>query len=141
MNGPSETFMGSIDLCPPPDEQTYPNIGSRLDAASLSWAWYNEAWNAVKPWAMKKATGAGDGSVVVDTPEHYLPHHNPFQYYPSRLRQRRGGPHARRRPIFSDDVKTGKPPIRVCFIKATGARDEHPANSAPRLGRGVGDRP
>src|SRR5262249_33729575 len=83
VNGPTETFMGPIDLAPPPEEQTYPNIGDRLAAASLSWARYNEAWNTVKPGAMKNAFGAGDGSVAVDTPEHYLPHHNPFQYYPS----------------------------------------------------------
>ncbi|HTZ38034.1 MAG TPA: alkaline phosphatase family protein [Stellaceae bacterium] len=132
VNGPSETFMGSIDLSPPPDEQTYPNIGDRLNAASLSWAWYNEAWNAVKPWAMKKATGAGDGSVVVDTPEHYLPHHNPFQYFPSWFANVGAG-HMRDATDFFDDVKAGKLPA-VSFLKATGGRDEHPANSAPRWG-------
>jgi len=26
INGPTETFMGSLDLAPSPDEQTYPNI-------------------------------------------------------------------------------------------------------------------
>ena len=83
MNGPTEVFMGPLDLSPPPDEQTYPNIGDRLDAASLGWAWYNEGWNAVKPWALKNAFGPGDGSVVVDTPALYVSHHNPFQYYPS----------------------------------------------------------
>src|ERR1700721_4534025 len=34
---------------------------------------------------------------------------------------------------FFEDVKSGKLP-NVSFIKATGARDEHPANSAPRWG-------
>ena len=132
VNGPTETFMGSLDLSPPPEEQTYPNIGDRLNAASLSWAWYNEAWNAVKPWAMKNAYGAGDGSVVVDTPEHYLPHHNPFQYYPSWFSNVEAG-HIRDATDFFEDMKSGKLP-NVSFIKATGARDEHPANSAPRWG-------
>ncbi len=132
MNGPTETFMGSIDLCPPPEEQTYPNIGDRLAAAALPWAWYNEAWNAVKPWALKRATGSGDGSVVVDTPEHYLPHHNPFQYYPGWFANVKAG-HIRDSTDFLDDVKTGRLP-RVSFIKATGGRDEHPADSAPRWG-------
>jgi phospholipase C len=132
VNGPTETFMGSLDLAPPPEEQTYPNIGDGLNAASLSWAWYNEAWNAVKPWAMKTAFGAGDGSIVVDNPEHYLPHHNPFQYYPTWFNNVQAG-HIRDATDFFDDLKTGKLPS-VSFIKATGARDEHPANSAPRWG-------
>ena len=132
VNGPTETFMGSIDLCPPPAEQTYPNIGDRLDAASLSWAWYNEGWNAVKPWASKTAFGAGDGSVVVDTPALYLPHHNPFQYLPSWFANVQAG-HMRDSTDFLEDLKTGRLPS-VCFLKATGGRDEHPANSAPRWG-------
>jgi phospholipase C len=132
VNGPTETFMGSIDLCPPPEEQTYPNIGDRLDAASLSWAWYNEAWNQVKPWATKTAFGAGDGSVVVDTPEFYLPHHNPFQYFPSWFRNVEAG-HMRDSSDFLEDLKSARLPS-VAFIKATGARDEHPADSAPRWG-------
>lgn len=132
VNGPTETFMGSLDLSPPPDEQTYPNIGDRLTAASLSWAWYNEAWNAVKPWAMKNAFGVGDGSVVVDNPENYLSHHNPFQYYPSWFSNVQAG-RIRDATDFLDDAASGKLP-NVSFIKATGARDEHPANSAPRWG-------
>ena len=132
VNGPTEVFMGSIDLSPPPAEQTYPNIGDRLDGASLPWAWYNEGWNAVKPWAMKTAFGAGDGSVVVDTPALYLPHHNPFQYLPSWFSNVKAG-HMRDSEDFLDDLKTGRLP-RVSFLKATGGRDEHPANSAPRWG-------
>jgi len=132
VNGPTETFMGSIDLCPPPAEQTYPNIGDRLDAASLSWAWYNEGWNAVKPWASKTAFGAGDGSVVVDTPAPYLPHHNPFQYLPSWFANVQAG-HMRDSTDFLEDLKTGRLPS-MCFLKATGGRDEHPANSTPRWG-------
>ncbi|MGH7013042.1 MAG: alkaline phosphatase family protein [Stellaceae bacterium] len=132
VNGPTETFMGSINLSPPPDEQTYPNIGDRLDAASLSWVWYNEGWNAVKPWAMKTAFDPGDGSVVVDTADLYLPHHNPFQYFPTWFRNVRNG-HFRDSTDFFEDVKSGRLP-RVSFLKATGGRDEHPANSAPRWG-------
>ena len=132
VNGPTETYMGSIANCPPPDEQTYPNIGDLLNEAGLSWAWYNEAWNDVKPWALKTAFGSGDGSVVVDNPEHYLSHHNPFQYYPSWFANVKAG-HIRDSSDFLDDLKTGKLPA-VSFIKATGAHDEHPANSAPRWG-------
>jgi phospholipase C len=132
VNGPTETFAGSLDLSPPPEEQSYPHIGERLDAISLSWAWYNEAWNTVKPWAMKTAFGAGDGSVVVDTPEHYLPHHNPFQYFPSWFDNVKAG-RMRDSADFLEDLRAGKLP-NLCFVKATGVHDEHPANSAPRWG-------
>ncbi|MFI4948515.1 MAG: phospholipase C [Alphaproteobacteria bacterium] len=132
VNGPTEVFMGPIDMCPPPEEQTYPHIGGRLDAAGLSWAWYNEGWNAVKPWALKSAFGPGDGSIVVDTPAMYLPHHNPFQYFPSWFANVKAG-HMRDSEDFLEDAKTGKLPS-VSFVKATGEHDEHPANSAPRWG-------
>jgi phospholipase C len=132
INGPTETFMGLFDLAPPPEEQTYPSIGDRLDAASLPWAWYNEGWNAVKPWALKTAFDAGDGSVVVDSPEGYQPIHNPFQYFPTWSANVKAG---RMRDItdFFEDARTGKLP-RVSFLKGTGSSDEHPAYSAPRWG-------
>ncbi len=132
VNGPTETFMGSIELCPPPEQQSFPNIGDRLDAAGLDWAWYNEGWNAVKPWALKTAFGAGDGSVVVDTPEIYLPHHNPFQYFPSWFDNVRAG-RMRDSDDFLEDVAADRLPS-VSFLKATGSRDEHPANSAAEWG-------
>lgn len=132
INGPTETFLGPIDLAPPVDEQTYPSIGDRLDKATLSWAWYNEGWNEVKPWALKTAFGAGDGSVVVDSPEGYLPHHNPFQYFQSWQQNVRAG-HIRDVTDFLEDLKSGKLPA-VSFIKPAGMNDEHPANSAPRWG-------
>jgi phospholipase C len=132
INGPTETFMGLLDLAPPPEEQTYPSIADRLDAASLPWAWYNEGWNTVKPWALKTAFDAGDGSIVVDSPEEYLPHHNPFQYFPTWSANVKAG---RMRDItdFFEDARTGKLPA-VSFLKATGSTDEHPQNSAPRWG-------
>ena len=34
---------------------------------------------------------------------------------------------------FLEDLQTRRLPS-VCFLKATGGRDEHPANSAPRWG-------
>jgi phospholipase C len=132
VNGPTETYMGLIDQSPPPDQQNFPNIGTRLDAAGASWAWYNEAWNGVKPWALKTAFGPGDGSVVVDTPENYVPHHNPFQYFPSWFDNVRRG-HVRDSDDFLSDLHTGPLP-QVCFLKATGSHDEHPADSAPRWG-------
>jgi phospholipase C len=132
VNGPTETFLGPIDLCPPPHEQTHAHIGSRLDAAGTSWAWYAEGWQQVKPWALKTAHGPGDGSVVVDTTESYLPHHNPFQYFPTWFDHVRHG-RMRDSDDFLEDLRGRRLP-QVCFLKATGSHDEHPANSAPRWG-------
>jgi phospholipase C len=150
INGPTEAIAGWIDkfpIVPPPDEQTYPNIGDRLAAAGSSWAWYNQGWNAVKPWATKTAFGAGDGSAVVDTWAMYIPHHNPFQYFPSWFDNVKAG-RMRDAEDFFADAKAGRLPA-VSFIKAAGVDDEHPANSAPRPGeqwvmrllKAIGDSP
>jgi phospholipase C len=147
VNGPTEISRKQLRLAPPPEQQTYANVGDALIAAGADWAWYNEDWNAVKPWALKTAFGPGDGSAVVDTIDMYVPHHNPFQYFPSWAENCRAG---RMRDVedFFADVKTGKLPD-VSFLKATGAHDEHPADSAPQWGeqwvmrilRAIGDSP
>lgn len=133
VNGPTEAFWADyLKLAPPPEEQTYPNIGDRLAAAGLTWAWYNEDWNRVKDWSLKTAFGPGDGSAVIDSVDMYLPHHNPFQYYPSWNANVKAG-RMRDSEDFFADVKAGNLPS-VSFIKATGAHDEHPADSAPQWG-------
>ena len=128
--------MGSIDLSPPPEEQTYPKIGDRLDAASLSWAWYNEGWNAVKPWALKTAFDAGDGSVVVDTPEGLSATSQSIPVLPQLVAECEAG-RMRDSTDFLEDLNTGRLPS-VCFLKATGGRDEHPAELCAALGRAMG---
>lgn len=133
LNGPTEANLSKLKMAPPPQEQTYPSIGDRLNAQAISWAWYNENWNSVKPWALKTAFGPGDGSAVIDTPDLYVPHHNPFQYYPSWDDNVRTG-HMRDATDFFEDLKSRKLP-QVSFIKATGIHDEHPADSAPLWGQ------
>ena len=81
---------------------------------------------------MKTAFGPGDGSIVVDTPEMYVPHHNPFQYFPSWFDNVRAG-RIRDRDDFLEDVRADRLP-EVSFLKATGSHDEHPADSSPRSG-------
>ncbi len=130
--GPTGASIEDLKRSPPPQEQKYPNIGDRLTDAGLSWAWYNEGWNAVKPWALKTAFGRGSGSAVIDTSTLYVPHHNPFQYYPSWFDNVRAG-HIRDSEDFLADARSGRLP-HVSFIKATGTHDEHPADSAPRWG-------
>jgi phospholipase C len=132
LQGPTETSYSALKIAPPVEEQNYPNVGDTMTAAGISWAWYNENWNSVKPWALKTAFGAGDGSAVIDTPNLYVPHHNPFQYYPSWNDNVRAG-RMRDAEDFAQDLKSGKLP-QVSFIKATAIHDEHPAESAPQWG-------
>jgi phospholipase C len=124
--------MRALKLSPPPAEQTYPNIGDRLSAAHVSWAWYNENWELVKPWALKTAFGPGDGSAIVDSGRLYEAHHNPFQYYARWPQYVRGG-HIRSTNDFHADAKAGTLP-GVSFLKAAAGRTEHPADSAPVWG-------
>jgi phospholipase C len=132
LNGPTEVGESHLKIAPPPEQQIYPSIGERLNATNISWAWYNENWNSVKPWGLKTAFGPGDGSAVIETPNLYVPHHNPFQYYPSWQANVRAG-HIRDAEDFSEDLRSGNLP-QVSFIKATGIHDEHPADSAPSWG-------
>jgi len=132
LNGPTEVGESRLKIAPPPEQQTYPSIGDRLNTANISWAWYNENWNAMKPWALKTAFGPGDGSAVIDTLNLYVPHHNPFQYYPSWQANVHAG-HMRDTEDFKEDLRSGHLP-QVSFIKATGIHDEHPAQSAPSWG-------
>jgi phospholipase C len=122
----------ALRLSPPPEYQTYPNIGDRLTDGHVDWAWYNENWNLVKPWALKTAFGPGDGSAVIDSGRIYEAHHNPFQYYarwPEYVKQG----HIRDSDDFLQDASTGKLP-GVSFLKATAAHTEHPADCAPVFG-------
>ncbi len=122
----------ALRLSPPPEYQTYPNIGDRLNEAHIDWAWYNENWQLVKPWALKSAFGPGDGSAIVDTGHIYEAHHNPFQYYARWAEYVRSG-HIRSSDDFLTDAQSGKLP-GVSFLKAASAHDEHPADCAPAYG-------
>jgi phospholipase C len=119
-------------ICPPPAAQTYPNIGDRLNSAQVDWAWYNENWNLVKPWALKNAFGTGDGSGVIDSGRIYEAHHNPFQYYPGWYDYVKQG-HIRDAHDFREDARQGRLP-GVSFLKASAAHSEHPADCSPHYG-------
>ncbi|MDX5935832.1 phospholipase C [Acidithiobacillus thiooxidans] len=122
----------SLKISPPPEYQTYPNIGDRLNSGHVDWAWYNENWNLVKAWALKTAFGPGDGSAVIDSGRIYEAHHNPFQYYARWPEYVKKG-HIRDSDDFLQDAVSGKLP-GVSFLKATAAHTEHPADCAPVFG-------
>ncbi len=122
----------ALRLSPPPEFQTYQNIGDLLNVANVDWAWYNENWNQVKPWALKTAFGPDDGSAVIDTGRLYEAHHNPFQYYARWPEYVKKG-HIRSTEDFLDDAASGNLP-GFSMVKATAAHTEHPADCAPVFG-------
>ncbi|MHB0889163.1 phospholipase C [Acidithiobacillus sp.] len=132
LQGPTDAIPEKLAIAPDPAAQDFPNIGDRLDAAGVPWAWYQEGWDRVKPWAMKDAFGPGDGSAIVDTGELYVPHHNPFQYF-ARWKTYVQGGHLRDITDFFGDLQAGQLPA-VSFLKAAASHNEHPADSAPRWG-------
>lgn len=124
--------QNKLRISPPPEAQNYANIGDRLTAAQVDWAWYNENWNLVKPWALKSAFGPGDGSAVVDSGRIYEAHHNPFQYYRGWYDYVKQG-HIRDAHDFREDARQGRLP-GVSFLKASAAHTEHPADCSPYYG-------
>jgi phospholipase C len=94
--------------------QSAPTIGERLDAASVSWAWYAGGWNDA-------VAGRPDPLFVF--------HHQPFVYFaaygegtPGRAR------HLRDETDFLEDLRAGRLPA-VAFVKPIGEVDEHAAYS------------
>lgn len=130
--GPTDADPAALRKSPPPSAQTFANIGDRMNRAGVSWAWYNEGWNDVKPWAMKHAGGPGDGSAIIDSSYVYVAHHNPFQYFPRWFDYVRDG-HMRDTEDFRADARAGRLP-QVSLLKAAGSHDEHPMDSAPAWG-------
>lgn len=132
IQGPTVARYDSLKISPPPMEQSYLNIGDLLDQAGVDWAWYQEGWDQVKPWALKTAHGPGDGSAILENTLTYVPHHNPFQYYPRWKDYVRNG-HIRDSSSLRTDIESRRLP-NVSFLKANSAHNEHPANSAPQTG-------
>jgi phospholipase C len=99
--------------------QPAPTIGERLDAASVSWAWYAGGW---------------DDAVAGRPDPLFVFHHQPFVYFaaygegtPGRAR------HLRDEKDFIEDLRAGRLPA-VAFVKPIGEVDEHPGYSTVAAG-------
>ena len=98
--------------------QTMPNIGDRLSAKSITWAWYAGGWDEAL---------AGKGGPPVPN---FQFHHQPFNYFtdmapgtPARAEHLKNGGLAG--VEFLKDVEAGKLP-QVSFYKPQGNLNEHP---------------
>ncbi len=128
-------------------ELTSKNVGDLLNAKNITWGWFEggfnlNATNANGTTGCKRSTTSITvGSNVVD----YVPHHQPFQYYPStrNLNHTRpssvavigktsdgGANHQYDVTDFVAAVQAGNLPS-VSFIKAPAIEDAHPSNSDP----------
>jgi len=139
------------DLCSsttaPTNEMTGKNVGDLLNAANITWGWFQggfdlTAVNANGTTGCKRSTSSPTvGGNVTD----YSPHHQPFQYYAStrNLSHTRplnvasigtsadgGANHQYDIKDFIAAVQSGNFPS-VSFLKAPAIQDAHPSNSDP----------
>jgi phospholipase C len=102
---------GSGAAIPLIDDQKYPNIGDRLTAKGISWAWYSGGWDA--------ADAGSPGPL-------FQYHHQPFNYFADYAPGKPGRLHLQ--DVDDDFLKAaavGNLP-RVSFVKPYGAENEHP---------------
>ena len=109
MQPSSPPFGGGAKL-PLVDDTTYPNIGDRLSAADVSWAWYSGGWN-------NAAAGHPDPLFQF--------HHQPFNYFAAYAPGQPGRAHLRDETEFISAARSGSLPS-VSFVKPYGAENEHP---------------
>jgi phospholipase C len=121
------------------------NIGNLLTAAGVTWGWFEGGFN-LGIVNQNGTTGCNRSStgVVGVTESDYIPHHEPFQYYPSTANPNHtrptsvqtighaGDPANNQYDIvdFFDAVNAGNFPA-VSFLKARGIQDAHPGYSDP----------
>ncbi|HTV96907.1 MAG TPA: acid phosphatase [Steroidobacteraceae bacterium] len=111
--------------------QTAPNIGDRLDARGIRWAWYAGAWDAAVADGRQPA---GKARRVIYAPEapaagpDFQPHHQPFNYYASfdpATQAARRAQHLKDYTQLLADIAAGRLPP-VVFYKPQGNLNQHP---------------
>src|ERR1700682_1513595 len=124
------------DVCVPPTKDTVSikgtNVGDLLNAAGITWGWFQGGFDNCKA----KHTGV-TGLTFTD----YIPHHEPFQYFPQYCNPQHLSPtgsfsyidranHQYDLSRFWQAVKAGQMPA-VSFLKAAGYQDGHAGYSDP----------
>jgi phospholipase C len=131
----------------PTTEMLGRNIGDLLNAKNVSWGWFEGGFNlaAVNANGSTGCTRSTSSPTVGGNVTDYIPHHQPFQYYPStrNLSHTRpisvatigtsadgGANHQYDINDFVAAVQAGNFPS-VSFLKAPAIQDAHPGNSDP----------
>jgi len=131
----------------PTTEMTGKNVGDLLNAKNISWGWFEGGFDltAVNANGSTGCTRSTSSPTVGSNVNDYIPHHQPFQYYPStrNLSHTRptsvtsigtsfdgGANHQYDINDFAAAVQAGNFPS-VSFLKAPAIQDAHPGNSDP----------
>jgi phospholipase C len=137
------------DVCSTTSGETFQmtgqNIGNLLNAAGVSWGFFQGGFDLSIVNA-NGSTGCGrstTSAVTATKKADYIPHHQPFQYYPSTANPTHARPlnvmeighagpanHQYDTLDFFAAVKAGNFPA-VSFLKAPGFQDGHPGYSDP----------
>jgi acid phosphatase len=100
------------------DDAKYPNIGDRLSAKKISWAWYAGGWDDA---------AAGRPGLL------FQYHHQPFNYFADYAPGKRGRRHLQDEQNFLEAAEIGNLPT-VSFVKPYGAENEHPGYASATSG-------
>jgi phospholipase C len=119
------------------------NIGNLLNAANVTWGWFQGGFaptSTANGYAVCGATHTNIGGVSVAD---YSPHHNPFEYYKSTANPKHLPPSSEKAightdqanheydlSLFYDTLKDGNMPA-VSYLKAAEYQDGHPGYSDP----------
>ncbi|WP_426563991.1 alkaline phosphatase family protein [Angustibacter sp. McL0619] len=107
---PASPPFGNGAKIPLIDDTQYPNIGDRMSAAHISWAWYSGGWADAE---------AGHPGPLFQF------HHQPFNYFAAYAPGQPGRAHLKDETQFIKAAKRGTLPT-VSFVKPYGAENEHP---------------
>jgi phospholipase C len=128
-------------------ELTGKNVGDLLNTADITWGWFEGGFDttAINANGTTGCTRSTSSPTVGANVPDYVPHHQPFQYYPStrNLSHTRplnvasigtsadgGTNHQYDVKDFISAVQAGNLPS-VSFLKAPAIQDAHPSNSDP----------
>jgi acid phosphatase len=98
------------NVLPLVNDTRFPNIGDRMGAAGISWAWYAGGWDDAE---------AGHPDPLFQF------HHQPFNYFAGYAPGRPGRTHLKDENDFTDAAQHGTLPA-VSFVKPLGNENEHP---------------
>jgi phospholipase C len=119
------------------------NIGDLLNAADITWGWFEGGFKPSSTTGGKVVCGTSHTNIGGATVTDYIPHHEPFQYYQSTSNPNHLPPssvamigktdqanHQYDLQDFWDAVQAGNMPA-VSFLKAAAYQDGHAGYSDP----------
>jgi phospholipase C len=120
-----------------------PNVGDLLNAKGVSWGWFSGGFRPTGTVNGQARCDAASQNLGGASVKDYIPHHEPFQYYPSTANPHHLPPSAVEQIGLSDQAnhqydledfwaaaQAGRLPA-VSYLKARAFQDGHPGYSDP----------